>query len=128
MKDLDLDIAGRDVVLVEDIVDTGLTLGLPARRAAAGANPRRSRCARLLDKPAAASCPRRCDFVGFEVPDEFVLGYGLDFAGRYRNLDVVVAGDLEALAEPIPTPTWRSCTADVRPRFPGQTRGARTER
>ena len=96
VKDLDASIGGRDVVLVEDIVDTGLTLtyllGELRRRAPASL----ATCA-LLDKRARRIVPTPVEHVGFELPDEFALGYGLDFAGRYRNLDRVVAGDLEAL-------------------------------
>jgi hypoxanthine phosphoribosyltransferase len=97
VKDLDIDVTDRDVVLVEDIVDTGLTLayllGELGRRA-----PRSLAACTLLDKSARRILPVTLDFVGFEVPDEFVLGYGLDFAGRYRNLDLIAAGDLELLA------------------------------
>ena len=97
VKDLDVDIGGRDVVLVEDIVDTGLTLayllGELGRR-----EPRSLAACTLLDKAARRILPVPLDFVGFEVPDEFLLGYGLDFAGRYRNLDLIAAGDLDALA------------------------------
>ena len=96
VKDLDVDIADRDVVVVEDIVDTGLTLtyllGELARR-----SPRSLSTCALLDKRARRIVPTQLDHVGFEIPDEFVLGYGLDFAGLYRNLDHVVAGDLAAL-------------------------------
>lgn len=96
VKDLDIDIGGRDVVLVEDIVDTGLTLafllGELGRR-----EPRSLETCALLDKSARRILPVALRFVGFEVPDEFVLGYGLDFAGRYRNLDLIAAGELEAL-------------------------------
>jgi hypoxanthine phosphoribosyltransferase len=98
VKDLDTDIAGRDVVVVEDIVDTGLTLtyliGELARR-----SPRALSTCALLDKRARRIVPTPLDHVGFVIPDEFVLGYGLDFAGRYRNLDHVVAGDLAALRD-----------------------------
>ena len=98
VKDLECDIAGRDVVIVEDIVDTGLTLtyllGELARR-----SPRSLATCALLDKRARRIVPTPLDHVGFEIPDEFVLGYGLDFAGRYRNLDHVVAGDLAALRD-----------------------------
>ena len=97
VKDLDVDISGRDVVLVEDIVDTGLTLayllGELGRRSPASLEV----CA-LLDKVARRIVPTPLRFVGFEIPDEFALGYGLDFAGRYRNLDLVAVGDLDALA------------------------------
>ncbi|MGH9066469.1 MAG: hypoxanthine phosphoribosyltransferase [Acidimicrobiales bacterium] len=96
LKDLDSDIGGRDVVLVEDIVDTGLTLsyllGELGRRGPASL----AVCA-LLDKTARRIVPCPLRFVGFEVGDEFVLGYGLDYAQRYRNLDRIVAADLEAL-------------------------------
>ncbi len=98
VKDLDVDVYGRDVVLVEDIVDTGLTLnyvlGEIRRR-----QPRSLETCTLLDKRARRIVPTPIRFVGFVIPDEFVLGYGLDFAERYRNLTRVVAGDLTALRE-----------------------------
>jgi hypoxanthine phosphoribosyltransferase len=96
VKDLDTDVAGRHVLLVEDIVDTGLTLGYllgELRRR----EPASLEVCTLLDKRVRRILPTQLAFVGFEVPDVFVLGYGLDFAGRYRNLDVVVAGDLDLL-------------------------------
>ncbi len=97
VKDLDLDVHGRDVVLVEDVVDTGLTLGFLlgelGRRA-----PARLEVCTLLDKRARRILPTELAHVGFEVPDVFVLGYGLDFAGRYRNLDVIVSGEIDVLA------------------------------
>jgi hypoxanthine phosphoribosyltransferase len=96
VKDLDSDITGRDVLLVEDIVDTGLSLGYllgELRRR----EPASLEVCTLLDKSVRRILPTPLAFVGFEVPDVFVLGYGLDFAGRYRNLDVVVAGDIDAL-------------------------------
>ena len=96
VKDLDTDISGQEVVLVEDIVDTGLTLtyilGELERR-----GPRSLEVCALLDKTARRIVPTPIRFVGFPIEDEFVLGYGLDFAERYRNLDRVVAGDLAAL-------------------------------
>ena len=96
LKDLDIDIAGRDVVLVEDIVDTGLTLtyllGELRRR-----GPRSLEACALLDKATRRIVPTPVRFVGFTVEDDFVVGYGLDFAERYRNLDLVAAGDLAAL-------------------------------
>jgi hypoxanthine phosphoribosyltransferase len=97
VKDLDVDIGGRHVVVVEDIVDTGLTLGYLlgelTRRA-----PASLEVCTLLDKRVRRILPVELAYVGFEVPDVFVLGYGLDFAGRYRNLDVLVAGDLRVLS------------------------------
>jgi len=96
VKDLDIDIHQRPTLLVEDIVDTGLTLtyilSVLQRRQPASLDV----CA-LLDKTARRIVPTPVRFVGFTIPDEFVLGYGLDFAERYRNLDRVIAGDLEAL-------------------------------
>ena len=96
VKDLEMDLADRDVVLVEDVVDTGLTLtyilGELGRR-----QPARLEVCTLLDKAVRRIVPTPVQHVGFEVPDEFLLGYGLDFAERYRNLDMIVAGDLAAL-------------------------------
>lgn len=96
VKDLDTDISGRDVLLVEDIVDTGLSLGYllgELRRR----EPASLEVCTLLDKSARRILPTTLRWVGFEVPDVFVLGYGLDFAGRYRNLDLIVAGDVGVL-------------------------------
>jgi hypoxanthine phosphoribosyltransferase len=96
VKDLEVDIGDRNVVLVEDIVDTGLTLsyvlGELRRR-----NPRTVEVCALLDKTVRRIVPVPVRFVGFAIPDAFVLGYGMDFAERYRNLDRVIAGDLHAL-------------------------------
>jgi hypoxanthine phosphoribosyltransferase len=91
-KDLDTTIEGADVLVVEDIVDSGVTLTylihvLEQRR------PRSIRIAALLDKPERRKAPVKVDYVGFRIPDEFVVGYGLDFGERYRNLrDVCVLG------------------------------------
>lgn len=96
VKDIDTDIGGRHVLLVEDIVDTGLSLGYllgELRRR----GPASLEVCTLLDKSARRILPTPLEFVGFEVPDVFVLGYGLDFAGRYRNLNVIVAGDIDVL-------------------------------
>jgi hypoxanthine phosphoribosyltransferase len=98
VKDLDADIAGLDVVLVEDIVDTGLTLAFLLRELRRR-DPRSLEVCTLFDKAARRILPTPVDYVGFEIPDVFVLGYGLDFAGRYRNLEHAVVGDLEVLAQ-----------------------------
>lgn len=98
LKDLDIDIHDRDVLLVEDIVDTGLTATY-LRRELDQRGPRSVGLCTLLDKTARRLIPVELDFVGFAVPDEFVIGYGLDFAGRYRNLDAIYAGDVAALVE-----------------------------
>jgi hypoxanthine phosphoribosyltransferase len=96
VKDLDTDICGRDVVLVEDIIDTGLTAAYLLRDLE-GRRPRSLAVCALLDKAARRIVPTPVRFRGFEIGDEFVLGYGLDFADRYRNLDAVFAGDPEVL-------------------------------
>ena len=87
-KELRLDVRGRNVLLVDDILDTGQTLSrvLPKLRAL---KPRRIKICVLLDKPARRVEAIEADYVGFIVPDEFVVGYGLDFAERYRNLPFV---------------------------------------
>ena len=91
-KDLDTSVEGSDVLLVEDIVDSGVTLTylmhvLEQRK------PRSMRIVALLDKPSRRLRPVKVSYVGFEIPDEFVVGYGLDFAEKYRNLPDVCALD-----------------------------------
>jgi hypoxanthine phosphoribosyltransferase len=88
MKDLDVPIEGRDILVVEDIVDTGLTLSyllsnLESRGAAS------VKLAALLDKFERRQKEVKIDYLGFKIPDEFVVGYGLDFAERYRNLPFI---------------------------------------
>jgi len=87
-KDLSQDIEGRDVVIVEDILDSGVTLGyltkyLQNRR------PASITIATLLDKPSRRKADVHASYAGFEVPDEFVVGYGLDYAEKYRNLPYI---------------------------------------
>ncbi|MCB1398485.1 MAG: hypoxanthine phosphoribosyltransferase [Rhodobacteraceae bacterium] len=88
LKDLRAPIEGRDVLVVEDIVDTGHTLrhvmGLLRAR-----KPRRIECCALLDKPSRRETEIRATWTGFEIPDEFVVGYGIDFAQRNRNLPYI---------------------------------------
>jgi hypoxanthine phosphoribosyltransferase len=89
-KDLDLPVEGADVLLVEDIVDSGVTLNYLIH-ALETRKPRSVRIAALLDKPERRIRPVELAYRGFEIPDEFVVGYGLDFAEKYRNLrDVCV--------------------------------------
>jgi hypoxanthine phosphoribosyltransferase len=90
LKDLDTAIEGRHVLIVEDIVDSGLTLQYLLRNLAARAPASLEVCA-LLIKPGARRVDTTPKYVGFELPDEFVVGYGLDHAERYRNLPYVAA-------------------------------------
>jgi len=92
LKDLDEEIEGKDVLIVEDIVDTGLTLhyliaNLRSRK------PKSIKICCFLDKPSRRQVPVHVDYIGFDIPDEFVVGYGLDFAERYRNLPYVCVLD-----------------------------------
>jgi len=84
LKDIDQDIAGKDVLLVEDIVDTGYTLTY-LRRIFQARNPRSLKVCTLLSKPSRRKVDVDVEYCGFEVPDKFVVGYGLDFRGYYRN-------------------------------------------
>jgi hypoxanthine phosphoribosyltransferase len=88
LKDLSAPIEGRDVLLVEDIIDTGLTLNY-LMKYLKGKNPRSIKICTLLDKPARRLVEIQLDYVGFEIPDAFVVGYGLDFGEVYRNLRFV---------------------------------------
>ena len=85
VKDVDRSMAGRNIILVEDILDTGLTLTYIQSMLRAH-QPKSLKIAALLDKVSRRTEPIRGDYVGFEIPDEFVVGYGLDFAEHYRNL------------------------------------------
>jgi hypoxanthine phosphoribosyltransferase len=97
VKDLETDVVGRDVVIVEDIVDTGLTLTY-LRRSLGERSPRSLRTVTLLDKTARRIVPVQLEHRGFEIPDVFVVGFGLDFQGLYRNLpDVYAVHDLPRL-------------------------------
>jgi hypoxanthine phosphoribosyltransferase len=90
LKDLDAVIEGRDVLIVEDIVDSGLTLQYLLRNLA-GRNPRSLEVCALLIKPERRKVDLVARYVGFEIPDRFAIGYGLDHAERYRNLPYVAA-------------------------------------
>ena len=88
LKDLSSSIDGRDVMIVEDIIDTGLTLNYLIRYLR-GKNPRSLHICTLLDKPARRLVDIPIDYLGFTIPDQFVIGYGLDYAERYRNLPFI---------------------------------------
>ena len=84
-KDVDQSMKDKNVILVEDILDTGLTLTY-LKKLLMAHQPKALRIAALLDKPSRRKMPIQADYVGFSIPDEFVVGYGLDYAERYRNL------------------------------------------
>jgi hypoxanthine phosphoribosyltransferase len=88
LKDLSSSIEGEDVLIVEDIIDTGLTLNYLLRYLR-GKNPRSLRICTLLDKPARRLVDIPVDYIGFTIPDQFVVGYGLDYQEFYRNLRFV---------------------------------------
>jgi len=88
LKDLDMEIEDKHVIIIEDIVDTGLTLkyltdNLKRRNAAS------LKICSLLDKPSRRKCDLTVDYVGYEIPDRFIVGYGIDYAEQYRNLPYI---------------------------------------
>lgn len=88
LKDIRGEIAGRDVLVVEDIIDTGFTL-THVKKLLEAREPKRLRVCALLDKPSRREVAIKADWTGFEIPDEFVVGYGIDFAQRNRNLPFI---------------------------------------
>ena len=84
VKDLDVPLAGKDILIVEDILDSGLTLSY-IKELLESRGPRSIRIATLLDKPSRRKVDLQADYIGFSVPDEFVIGYGLDYDEKYRN-------------------------------------------
>ena len=88
LKDLDETIENRDVIIVEDIIDSGRTLSYLLRNLASR-NPASMRLTALLDKPDRRVCDVKVDYTGFEIEDHFVIGFGLDYAQRYRNLPYI---------------------------------------
>lgn len=88
LKDLDASIEERNVLIVEDIIDTGHTLDYLTRILSAR-RPRSLEVCTLLNKPSRREVPVRVKYIGFDIPDKFVLGYGLDYAEKYRNLPYV---------------------------------------
>jgi hypoxanthine phosphoribosyltransferase len=99
-QDLSQGIAGRDVVLVEDIVDSGRTLAY-LQHLLLAREPRSLRTVCLLDKPGRRQVDVRVDYVGFEIADRFVVGYGLDLDERYRNLPYIATIDSAPWPEPV---------------------------
>ena len=88
VKDLDSDIAGKHVLLVEDIIDSGLTLSY-VKELLLQREPKSLKICTILDKPSRRKTEVQVDYVGFAIPDEFVIGYGLDYAQKFRNLPYV---------------------------------------
>jgi len=87
-KDIDTDINGRHVIIVEDIIDSGNTL-YKLKNILLERNPLSLRICTLLDKPSRRTADIKSDYIGFEIPDEFVIGYGMDVAEQYRNLPYI---------------------------------------
>lgn len=94
LKDLDGEICGKDVLIVEDIIDTGFTLN-KVREILKLREPRSIAICTLLDKPSRREVDVPVEWIGFGIPDEFVVGYGIDYAQRYRNLDYIAKVVLE---------------------------------
>src|ERR1700694_3688632 len=94
-KDMDQSMIGKNVILVEDILDTGLTLTY-LKKMLMARQPKALRIAALLDKPSRRKQPITADYVGFSIPDEFVVGYGLDYAEKSRNLPDICVVPREA--------------------------------
>lgn len=88
LKDLDSDIKGKDVIIVEDIIDSGLTLSY-LKEYLGGRSPKSLKICAILDKPSRRKVDIQGDYIGFEVEDKFIVGYGLDMNQRYRNLPYV---------------------------------------
>ncbi|WP_432409318.1 hypoxanthine phosphoribosyltransferase [Wukongibacter sp. M2B1] len=89
-KDLDFSIEGKDILIIEDIIDTGLTLKYLLENLRSR-NPKSIRICTLLDKPERRKVDINVEYVGFEIPDEFIVGYGIDYAERYRNLPFIAS-------------------------------------
>lgn len=85
IKDVDQSLKGKNIILVEDILDTGLTMTY-LKKLLMARQPQSLKVAALLDKPSRRKLPLQGDYIGFKIPDEFVVGYGLDYAEKYRNL------------------------------------------
>ncbi len=114
-KELRLDVRGRDVLLVDDILDTGRTLRRVLEKLGA-LGPKRIRTCVLLDKPSRRVEPIKADYIGFTIPDEFVVGYGLDFAEKYRNLPFVGVLRPELYLPPPPRQSSHRKSKSPRPR------------
>ena len=94
VKDLDESIEGKEVIIIEDIIDSGRTLSYLLQNLKTR-NPKSLKLCTLLDKPDRRVCDVKVDYVGFEIPDEFVVGFGLDLDQQYRNLPYIGCVELE---------------------------------
>ncbi len=90
LKDLDLEIEGKHVLIIEDIIDTGLTLKYLTDNLKSRGIKSLKICT-LLDKPIRRKCDLKVDYIGFEIPDKFIVGYGIDYGEKYRNLPYIAS-------------------------------------
>lgn len=104
LKDLDTDIGGKHVLIVEDIIDSGRTLAY-LRESLQRRNPASLKLCVLLSKPERRTADVHIDYCGFDIPNEFVVGYGLDYAERYRNLPYIGVLRPGVYARPLPDPS-----------------------
>ncbi len=88
VKDLDVPLAGKDILIIEDILDSGMTLSY-IKEILQGREPKSIRIATLMDKPDRRKVDIKADYTGFTIPDDFVIGYGLDYDEKYRNLPYI---------------------------------------
>jgi hypoxanthine phosphoribosyltransferase len=88
LKDLDIDISGKNVLIIEDIIDSGITLSY-LKEMLLKRNPKSLKICTLLNKPERRKADVKVDYIGFDIPDEFVIGYGLDYDNKYRNLPYI---------------------------------------
>ncbi|MBO4496264.1 MAG: hypoxanthine phosphoribosyltransferase [Clostridiales bacterium] len=93
-KDVDLDLEGKNILIVEDIIDSGITMQSLMRELSAR-NPKSIKVCAAFDKPSRRKVEFQADYIGMEIPDAFVIGYGLDYAGKYRNLPDVCVLELD---------------------------------
>ena len=98
VKDLEREIEGKDVLIVEDIVDTGLTLN-HLKELFSTRSPKSLKICAIFDKPSRRLIPIDIDYKGIEIPNKFVIGYGLDYAGKYRNLPDLCVLDTDSIED-----------------------------
>lgn len=114
LKDLDCDIVGRHVLIVEDIIDTGRTIAYLLENLRVR-QPASLRVCTLLSKPARREIELHVDYVGFEIPNEFVIGYGLDYGENYRNLPFIGVLKPEVYQRSVPQTNGDKCKQSLKP-------------